>query len=65
MTEEEIYKEYEFIRQKLYELARLLCEDKTAEAAFLCGNMYAETRIMGEKISLQIKEKLKKEVLDE
>lgn len=51
MTDEEYYKEINFIREKIYEIASLICKDKIQEASFLCGSLYAECRVVCEKLN--------------
>ncbi len=50
MEEEKLLLEYEFIRKQIYESSSLICENKYLEASFKLGTLYAETRIICEKL---------------
>lgn len=59
MTIEDFYKEMEFIRCKLFDLAGHI-QSRPADAAFMIGCLYTEVRHMGLKIGEEIKQKKEK-----
>ena len=44
MTQEEMYKELEFIREELFKIASLMANKEIANAMFKIGNLYSEVR---------------------